>query len=211
MINAVKYLVALVLFAHTTEAIRSTARLTQENEGSSDPAINPSRTWPGGSMRTKQMNYICRPSAARTGPGNAQRFSSGLIQWQETNEEVLSPISPIGPPTIDQGNQPIFTNTPIVNYKLERLSDRGSPSLERVSVLFAFGNRSGNRSAGMNLRTCTLGADIIPAFAGTSLVVDGEASEIAIEFHGESAYRRSLDGTFFELRSDDGFYAIVQD
>ena len=51
MFNAVKYLVALVLLAHTTEAIRATARLSAPvNIGASDPAVNPQRTWAGGQM-----------------------------------------------------------------------------------------------------------------------------------------------------------------
>ena len=121
MYNAVKYLVAFVLLVHTTEALKSTARLSQPlNRGSSNVALNTVSTWNGGAMKAKTVYYICRPRTARNPQGQAQRFSSGIIVWTETNTA---------------GGM----NFPQVDYKFDRLSTRSDPPLTDVSVHIAFG------------------------------------------------------------------------
>ena len=81
-----------------------------------------------------------------------------------------------------------------MNYKIERLSDRGDPPLTDVTLKFAFGIRGGNRSANINLRTCTVGANVteIPITGGA--VTNGAVSATGIAAIGSSVFEEVAAG-----------------
>jgi hypothetical protein len=63
----------------------------------------------------------------------------------------------------------------------------------------------------MDMRACVPGAGVTPQLIGTASVTDGFAAQSGIAPIGQTVFEEVFSGQFYDVRSDNGFYAIAYD
>lgn len=61
------------------------------------------------------------------------------------------------------------------------------------------------------MRACVPGAGVTSQLVGTATVTDGFAAQTGIAPIGQTVFEEVLAGQFYDVRSDNGFYAIAYD